>query len=182
MFLLSGKLSGLPLVKFQVFSCYSWVSRFLQEFIECCFFSWIFYTVHRVVPSEVSNKTFSTNTEPMVQRSGAIKYQLTLVSAEITLSDRAQHLPEINTCVYTETQFFGFGQDFENWVSNTSKKISPARIIAKYRIQQEIYEAGWTLVSFPLMVLLTLQKSHTSGIIFKNTSVITSAVSLVHDR
>lgn len=32
------------------------------------------------------------------------------------------------------------------------------------------------------MVLLTLQKSHTSGIIFKNTSVITSAVSLVHDR
>lgn len=72
--------------------------------------------------SEVSNKPFSTNTELIVQRSGVIKYQLILVSAEITLSDRTQNIPEINTCVYAETKFFGFGQDFENWVSNASKK------------------------------------------------------------
>lgn len=63
-----------------------------------------------------------------------------------------------------------------------AKKISPGGIAAKCRIQQGIYEAGWVLVSFPLRVLLTLQKSHTSDIIFKNTNVITSAVSLAHDR
>lgn len=63
----------------------------------------------QVCSSEVSNKPFSTNTELIVQRSGAIKYQLTLVSAEITLSDRTQNIPEINFFpTFTSTSFILF--------------------------------------------------------------------------
>lgn len=119
MFLLSGKLSGLPLVKFLVLflsvTFPSGVYGVLLLFLD------IFYRPESC-SSEVSNKTFSTNTEPVAQRCGAIKHQLTLVSAEITLSDKTQHLPEINACEYAQTQFFIFGQDSENWVSNASKK------------------------------------------------------------
>lgn len=81
----------------------------------------MYYIDHRALPSEFSNKTFSTKTGPIVKRPDAIKYRPTLAPAEITLSDTAQHLPELNTCMYAETQFFIFGQDFKNCLSHARR-------------------------------------------------------------
>ena len=64
-----------------------------------------------------------------------------------------------------------------------AKQISPAEVNAKSRIQQGIYEAGWTPMPFWLTVLLTLQaqKFHMWEIFKKSKRVIKLVVSPAHD-